>query len=39
MCAAQALSDFVLLDGEIVITAGLPTHQRIQDHVDASKLR
>lgn len=29
--------DFVLLDGEIVITAGLPTHQRIQDYVDAGK--
>jgi fumarate hydratase subunit beta len=29
--------DFVLLDGDIVITAGLPTHQRIQDHVDAGK--
>ena len=29
--------DFVLLDGNIVITAGLPTHQRIQDYVDAGK--
>jgi fumarate hydratase subunit beta len=29
--------DFVVLDGEIVITAGLPTHQRIQDYVDAGK--
>ena len=29
--------DFVVLDGEIVITAGLPTHQRIQDWVDAGK--
>jgi len=29
--------DFVLLDGDIVITAGLPTHQRIQDYVDAGK--
>jgi fumarate hydratase subunit beta len=27
--------DFVMLDGDIVITAGLPTHQRIQDYVDA----
>lgn len=29
--------DFVLLTGEIVITAGLPTHERIQDYVDAGK--
>jgi fumarate hydratase subunit beta len=29
--------DFVLLTGEIVITAGLPTHQRIKDYVDAGK--
>jgi fumarate hydratase subunit beta len=29
--------DFVVLDGEIVITAGLPTHQRIQDCVEAGK--
>ncbi|AMN40635.1 fumarate hydratase C-terminal domain-containing protein [Rhodoplanes sp. Z2-YC6860] len=29
--------DFVLLDGDIVITAGLPTHQRIQDYIDAGK--
>ena len=29
--------DFVMLDGDIVITAGLPTHQRIQDYVDAGK--
>jgi fumarate hydratase subunit beta len=29
--------DFVALDGEIVMTAGLPTHQRIQDYVDAGK--
>lgn len=27
--------DLVLLDGEITITAGLPTHQRIQAHLDA----
>ncbi len=26
--------DMVLLDGEITITAGLPTHQRIQEHLD-----
>ena len=25
--------DFVLLDGEIVLTAGLPTHERILDHM------
>jgi fumarate hydratase subunit beta len=29
-----ALGDSVMLSGEIVITAGLPTHQRIQDHID-----
>jgi fumarate hydratase subunit beta len=29
--------DFVLLDGEIVITAGLPTHQRIHDHMTAGE--
>ena len=27
--------DLVLLDGEMTITAGLPTHQRIQDYLDA----
>ena len=27
----------MLLDGEIVITAGLPTHQRILDYIDAGK--
>jgi fumarate hydratase subunit beta len=32
-----AVGDFVLLDGEIVLTAGLPTHERIQDHIDANK--
>jgi fumarate hydratase subunit beta len=26
--------DFVELDGDIVLTAGLPTHQRILDHID-----
>jgi fumarate hydratase subunit beta len=31
------VGDFVLLDGEIVITAGLPTHQRILDHVEADR--
>jgi fumarate hydratase subunit beta len=29
-----ALGDSVYLTGEIVLTAGLPTHQRIKDHVD-----
>jgi len=29
--------DFVTLDGEIVITAGLPTHHRIIEHIDAGK--
>jgi fumarate hydratase subunit beta len=29
--------DFVTLDGEIVITAGLPTHQRIQDFIREDK--
>jgi fumarate hydratase subunit beta len=31
------VGDFVILDGDIVITAGLPTHQRIQDCIDAGK--
>ena len=26
--------DQVILDGEMTITAGLPTHQRIQEHLD-----
>ena len=26
--------DLVILDGEMTITAGLPTHQRIQEHLD-----
>jgi fumarate hydratase subunit beta len=30
--------DFVTLDGEIVITAGLPTHHRIIEHIDAGKV-
>jgi fumarate hydratase subunit beta len=34
---ALRVDDHVLLDGEIVITAGLPTHQRILDHVEAGK--
>jgi fumarate hydratase subunit beta len=29
--------DFVELDGEIVLTAGLPTHQRIIEYVNAGK--
>ena len=32
-----AVGDFVVLDGEIVLTAGLPTHERIQEHIDAGK--
>jgi fumarate hydratase subunit beta len=31
------VDDHVLLSGEIVITAGLPTHQRIMEHLDAGK--
>jgi len=31
---ALRLGDLVVLDGEIVITAGLPTHQRILRHLD-----
>jgi fumarate hydratase subunit beta len=30
-------ADLVYLDGEIVITAGLPTHQRIVQHIDAGQ--
>lgn len=29
--------DLVVLDGEITITAGLPTHHRIQEHLDAGQ--
>ena len=29
--------DLVVLDGEMTITAGLPTHQRIQEHLDADR--
>jgi len=29
--------DLVILDGEMTITAGLPTHQRIQEHLDAGQ--
>jgi fumarate hydratase subunit beta len=31
------VGDSVSLDGEIVLTAGLPTHQRIKEYVDAGK--
>lgn len=31
------VGDLVLLDGDIVITAGLPTHQRILEYMDAGK--
>lgn len=34
---ALRIDDHVLLDGEIVTTAGLPTHQRILEHLDANK--
>lgn len=29
--------DLVVLDGEMIITAGLPTHRRIQEHLDEGK--
>jgi fumarate hydratase subunit beta len=32
-----AAGDFVRLDGDIVLTAGLPTHERIRDHMLAGK--
>jgi len=32
-----AAGDFVTLDGEIVLTAGLPTHERIREHIVAGK--
>lgn len=32
-----SIGDFVLLDGDIVLTAGLPTHERIREHVASSK--
>lgn len=37
--AVRALDagDFVTLDGEIVITAGLPTHERILEHMQAGR--
>lgn len=32
-----ALGDLVILDGEIVVTAGLPTHQRIAEYLRAGR--
>lgn len=32
-----AAGDFVTLDGEIVLTAGLPTHERIREHMTAGR--
>ncbi|MEO7403877.1 MAG: fumarate hydratase C-terminal domain-containing protein, partial [Burkholderiales bacterium] len=29
--------DMVVLDGEIIITAGLPTHQRILEYIDSGR--
>ncbi|HLH87956.1 MAG TPA: fumarate hydratase C-terminal domain-containing protein [Xanthobacteraceae bacterium] len=34
---ALRVGDFVLLSGEIVVTAGLPTHERIQEYMDAGR--
>jgi fumarate hydratase subunit beta len=34
---ALALGDLVLLSGDIVITAGLPTHQRIMEAIDGRR--
>jgi fumarate hydratase subunit beta len=31
------VGDFVILNGDIVLTAGLPTHERIREHIAASK--
>jgi fumarate hydratase subunit beta len=31
------VGDFVILEGEIVLTAGLPTHERIREHIAAGK--
>ncbi len=31
------VGDFVMLDGDIVLTAGLPTHERIRAHMAAGK--
>jgi fumarate hydratase subunit beta len=34
---ALTVGDFVILDGNIVLTAGLPTHERIREHIAANK--
>lgn len=34
---ALAVGDLVILDGEIVITAGLPTHERILEYIEAGR--
>ena len=34
---ALKAGDFIQLDGDIVLTAGLPTHERIRDHMKAGK--
>ena len=34
---ALTVGDFVILDGDIVLTAGLPTHERIREHIAANK--
>lgn len=31
------VGDFVVLDGDIVLTAGLPTHERIREHMTAGE--
>ena len=31
------IGDFVILEGDIVLTAGLPTHERIREHIAAKK--
>ncbi|MFX6011478.1 hypothetical protein ABTE87_22575, partial [Acinetobacter baumannii] len=31
------VGDLVLLDGELVITVGLPTHRRMVEYLDAGK--
>jgi fumarate hydratase subunit beta len=32
-----SVGDFVILDGDIVLTAGLPTHERIREHIAANR--
>lgn len=34
---ALAVGDLVTLDGEIVMTAGLPTHERIREHIESGR--